>query len=352
MLRLGLVRGMRVHAHAREMLRAATPRAVAANGMHMSAVARWATPTNSPPSPAYTIFDRDAKERQRTRAALRAPIDEHGQRDESRRGEPSRQTDYVRDMGAESLAERLLRHYPTIVELGAGAGHLRKFLDAEGTGVQKLIMCDTSAALLNRDKADDAKYPYEIERRVIDEEMLPFEENSLDCIIASGSLHWTNDLPGALVQIQRALKPDGVFLGYMLGGDTLFELRTSMMLAEQERHGGLSVHVSPMTETRDVSALLTRAGFTLQTVDIDEVTVQYPGLLELLHDLQDMGESNAVINRQTFLRRDTLLATAATYRGYLPATFAPIFMIGWKPSPTQRKPLARGSAEKSLKDVL
>lgn len=117
MLRLGLVRGMRVHAHAREMLRAATPRAVAANGMHMSAVARWATPTNSPPSPAYTIFDRDAKERQRTRAALRAPIDEHGQRDESRRGEPSRQTDYVRDMGAESLAERLL------VRASTDAGH-------------------------------------------------------------------------------------------------------------------------------------------------------------------------------------------------------------------------------------
>lgn len=149
----------------------------------------------------------------------------------------------------------------------------------------------------------------------MDEELLPFEENSLDCIIASGSLHWTNDLPGALVQIQRALKPDGVFLGYMLGGDTLFELRTSLMLAEQERHGGLSVHVSPMTESRDVSALLTRAGFTLQTVDTDEVTVHYPGLFELLHDLQDMGESNAVINRRAYLRRDTLLAAAATYRG-------------------------------------
>lgn len=220
------------------------------------------------------------------------------------------------------LMQDIKRPYPTIVELGAGAGHLRKFLDVPGTGVQKLIMCDTSgtwgayaAALLQRDSDDDAKYPFEIERRVVDEELLPFEENSLDCIIASGSLHWTNDLPGALVQIQRALKPDGVFLGYMLGGDTLFELRTSLMLAEQERHGGLSVHVSPMTESRDVSALLTRAGFTLQTVDTDEVTVHYPGLFELLHDLQDMGESNAVINRRAYLRRDTLLAAAATYRG-------------------------------------
>lgn len=213
--------------------------------------------------------------------------------------------------------------------------------------------------MLNRDRDDDAKYPFAIERRVVDEEMLPFDENSLDCIIASGSLHWTNDLPGALIQIQRALKPDGVFLGYMMGGDTLFELRSSLLVAEQERHGGLSVHVSPMTDTRDVSSLLTRAGFTLQTVDLDEVTVHYPGLFELLEDLRDMGESNAVINRRAYLRRDTLLAAAATYEalhgtpeGHLPATYAPIFMIGWKPSPDQRKPLERGSATHSLKDVL
>ncbi|WFD44336.1 hypothetical protein MPSI1_003003 [Malassezia psittaci] len=321
-----------------------------------------ATPTNAPPNPAYTIFDRNAKQLQRTRAALRAPVGEDGIKDESVRGELSRKTDYVRDFAAENLAERLLdikRNYPTIVELGAGAGHLRKFLDAEGTGVQKLIMCDTSDAMLRRDQQDDHKYPYEIERRLIDEEFLPFEENSLDCIIASGSLHWTNDLPGALVQIQRALKPDGVFIGYMLGGDTLFELRTSLMLAEQERHGGLSVHVSPMTETRDVSSLLTRAGFTLQTVDLDELTVHFPSMLELLQDLQNMGESNAVINRQTYLRRDTLIAADAIYKalhgtdeGHYPATFAPIFMIGWKPSPTQRKPLERGSAKKSLKEVL
>ncbi|WFD00161.1 hypothetical protein MYAM1_002908 [Malassezia yamatoensis] len=329
-----------------------------------------ATPTNGPPNPAYTIFDRNAKQQQRTRAALRAPVGENGTIDESLRGEPSRKTDYVRDFAAENLAERLLdikRDYPTILELGAGAGQLRKFLDAKGTGVQKLIMCDTSDAMLQRDQQDDHLYPYEIERRLIDEEFLPFEENSLDCIIASGSLHWTNDLPGALVQIQRALKPDGVFIGYMLGGDTLFELRTSLMLAEQERHGGLSVHVSPMTETRDVSSLLTRAGFTLQTVDLDELTVHYPSMLELLQDLQNMGESNAVINRQTYLRRDTLIAADAIYKGtshgsyqalhgteegHYPATFAPIFMIGWKPSPTQRKPSERGSAQKSLKEVL
>ena len=86
-------------------------------------------------------------------------------------------------------------------------------------------MCDTSEALLNRDRHLDDQFPFEFERRVIDEELLPFEPDSIDCIVASGSLHWTNDLPGALIQIQRALKPDGVFIGYMLGGDTLFELR-------------------------------------------------------------------------------------------------------------------------------
>lgn len=229
-----------------------------------------------------------------------------------------------------------------IVELGAGAGHLRHHLDANSSGVEKLIMCDMSEAMLHRDAHLDAQFPYKIERQVIDEEWLPFEENSLDCVIAPGSLHWTNDLPGALIQIQRVLKPDGVFLGYMLGGETLFELRyvtlthssTSMMLAEQEREGGLSVHVSPMTDTKDVSSLLTRAGFTLQTVDIDELTVNYPSMFELVQDLRDMGESNAVINRRPFLHRDTLIAAAATYQalhgseeGHVPATYAQIYMV-------------------------
>lgn len=186
----------------------------------------------------------------------------------------------------------------------------------------------------------------EIERRVIDEENLPFPENSVDCIVASGSLHWTNDLPGALIQIQRALKPDGVFLGYMLGGETLFELRTSLMLAEQERRGGLGVHVSPMTDTRDVSSLLTRAQFTLQTVDLDEIAIRYPSMFELLQDLQDMGESNAAVHRAPFLHRDTLIAAAATYRAMhgdadgVPATFAQIYMVRDEPHPDRLEAVA------------
>lgn len=210
----------------------------------------------------------------------------------------------------------------------------------------------------------------------MDEEKLPFEENSLDCVICCGTLHWTNDLPGALVQIQRALKPDGVFIGAICGGDTLFELRTSLQLAEQEREGGISPRVSPMagtslswrlhivlltrlTDSRDMVSLLSRAGFNIPTVDTDEIEVGYPGLYELMKDLQDMGESNAVIHRRPILKRDTLLAAGAIYSllhgnedGSVPATFSVIYLVGWKPDPSQRKPLKRGQSSHSMKDVL
>lgn len=270
-------------------------------------------------------------------------------------------TDYVRMAAAENICERIMdirRNYETIVEVGSGPGYLRHFLDAERTGVKKIIMCDSSREMLYRDAHLDDKFPFEIERVVVDEEALPFEPDSFDCIVSSGALHWTNDLPGALIQIRQALKPDGVFLGSMYGGDTLFELRTSLQLAEQEREGGISPRISPMTDTRDCSSLLTRAGYSLPTVDIDEVSVGYPSIFELMHDLQDMGESNAVINRRPLLRRDTLLAASAIYSALhgqeqgVPATFAIIYLIGWKPHPSQSKPAERGSATHSMKDVL
>ncbi len=275
---------------------------------------------------------------------------------DSTRGEPSRQTDYVRRAIAESLADRvqdIKRDFPTIVELGAGPGFLRHYLDPNGCGTKKIIMCDTSEALLNRDRHLDDQYKFEVERHVIDEEVLPFEEASLDCVVVSGGLHWTNDLPGVLVQIRRALKPDGVFIAGLCGGDTLFELRTSLQLAEQEREGGISPRISPMADTRDMASLLSRAGFTIPTVDVDELAVGYPSMYELMHDLRDMGESNAVINRRGQLRRDTLLSAGAIYQAMhgneegpegpegVPATFQLIFLIGWSPSPTQPKALKR-----------
>lgn len=139
---------------------------------------------------------------------------------------------------------------------------------------------------------------------VVDEEALPFDENSQEAILSSMALHWVNDLPGTLIQIRRSLKPDGVFIGAVLGGDTLFELRTSLQLAELEREGGISPRVSPMTDSQSMSSLLNRAGFALPTVDVDEVKINYPSVFELVEDLRAMGESNAVLQRCVGLARD------------------------------------------------
>ncbi|KAG8986418.1 hypothetical protein FRB90_004010, partial [Tulasnella sp. 427] len=214
-----------------------------------------------------------------------------------------------------------------------------------------------------------------------DEERLleSIPRNSQDAVVSCLSLHWVNDLPGALIQAREALKPDGVFIGAMFGGDTLFELRTSLQLAETEREGGISPRVSPMTQTSDVSNLMARAGFNLLTVDTDEVKVAYPSMWELLEDLRDMGESNAVVKRRHFLKRDTLLAASSIYKGTvrnrktkamegahdiistalhgnedgsIPATFEIVYMIGWKPDASQPKPLERGTGKTNLKDVL
>lgn len=193
-----------------------------------------------------------------------------------------------------------------------------------------------------------------------DQESLPFEAASFDLVLSSLSLHWINDLPGMLAQINQVLKPDCAFMGAMLGGDTLFELRTSLQLAEQERRGGLSPRVSPLADVRDCGGLLQRAGFKMLTVDVDDIIVDYPSTFDLMTDLQLMGESNAIMGREMGpIRRDVLLATEAIYRelhgnenGTIPATFRIIYMIGWHDSPAMPKPLPRGSGETNLKDIL
>jgi len=193
-----------------------------------------------------------------------------------------------------------------------------------------------------------------------DEESLPFAPGSFDLVLSSLSLHWINDLPGVLAQINNLLKPDCPFMGAMLGGALLFELRTSLQLAEQERRGGISPRVSPLADVRDVGGLLQRAGFKMLTVDVDDIIVDYPSTFALMEDLQAMGESNAVLGREMgAIGRDVLLANEAIYRelhgnedGSIPATFRIIYMIGWHDSPDQAKPLKRGSGEVNLKDIL
>lgn len=223
-----------------------------------------------------------------------------------------------------------------------------------------LLAVDSSETLLYRDADQPFNSEINMTRQVLsDEETLPFEANTFDLVLSSLSMHWINDLPGVLAQINNILKPDCAFVGAMFGGDTLFELRTSLQLAEQERRGGISPHVSPLADVRDVGGLLQRAGFKMLTVDVDDIIVDYPDTFALMQDMQAMGESNAVLGREMGgIQRDVLLANDAIYRelhgnedGSIPATFRMIYMIGWKESKDQRQPLPRGSGEISLKDV-
>lgn len=229
------------------------------------------------------------------------------------------------------------------------------------TRVTELVAADSSESLLYRDADHDFNKKINITRQVLeDEEMIPFEPSSFDLVMSSLSMHWINDLPGVLSQINSILKPDAPFIGAMLGGDTLFELRTSLQLAEQERRGGISPHVSPLADVRDVGGLLQKAGFKMLTVDVDDIIVDYPDTFALMEDLQAMGESNAILGREMGpIRRDVLMANDAIYRelhgnpdGTIPATFRIIYMIGWREGENQPKPLARGSGEMNLKDIL
>lgn len=182
-------------------------------------------------------------------------------------------------------------------------------------------------------------------------------------MISNLALHWLNDLPGIFKSINNFMKPDGAFLASLFGGETLYELRSSLQLAEQERIGGLASHISPFTKIRDVGALLNRAGFTMLTIDTDEMVIGYPSMFELLHDLKAMGESNAAFNRPLTISRDVLLAASTIYEEMYPkkhpetnengiqATYQVIYFIAWKKHESQPKPLERGSANVSFKDL-
>jgi NADH dehydrogenase [ubiquinone] 1 alpha subcomplex assembly factor 5 len=190
-------------------------------------------------------------------------------------------------------------------------------------------------------------------------ETLPYEADSFDVVLSSLSLHWINDLPGLLRHVYRVLKPDAPCVGVMLGGDTLFELRTALQLAEMERRGGMATRMSPLADVRDVGGLLQGAGFKLLTVDVDDIIVDFPDIFALMRDLQAMGEGNAVFGREMGpIQRDVLVAADSIYKelhgedGKCPATFRMIYMIGWKDAPGQARPLERGSGMVSIKDVL
>ncbi|XP_059410646.1 arginine-hydroxylase NDUFAF5, mitochondrial [Carassius carassius] len=289
---------------------------------------------------AMNVFDRSMKRSQKQWASSLLDSDKY---------------DYLRDEVGSRLADRVYdvsRTFPLALDVGCGKSHIAEHLSKDI--VERLFLTDISdSSLRNRKKCE-----MPTQCVLADEEFLPFKENTFDLVLSSLSLHWINDLPGAFRQIHQVLKPDGVFIGAMVGGETLYELRCSLQLAELEREGGFAPHISPYTAVKDLGNLLGQAGFNMLTVDIDEVQVHYPGMLEVMSDLQGMGESNCAWNRKSLLHRDTILAAAAIYKemygnedGSVPATFQILYMIGWKPHESQAKPAKRGSANVSFADL-
>ena len=188
---------------------------------------------------------------------------------------------------------------------------------------------------------------------------LGIEAGSADLIVSLMTLHWANDLPGALSQIRRALKPDGLFLGTLLGAGTLKELRAVLTEAELAERGGAQARVSPFADGFDGAGLLQRAGFALPVSDVDRLTVRYPDLLALIRDLRAMGETNVLTGTIRPLTRSIVARAAALYSerhgeadGRIPATFEIVNLAGWAPHESQPKPLPRGSAKVRLADAL
>jgi SAM-dependent methyltransferase len=259
----------------------------------------------------------------------------------------------LQDEVAERLTERLddvRRRFAVALALGTRRALIARRLEARG-GTETVIEADMAVGLGGLRPGLNL---------VCDEEALPFAERSFDLVLSCLDLHWVNDLPGALIQSRRALKPDGLFLGALFGGETLHELRAAFLEAESEHEGGAGLHVSPCVDVRDAGGLLQRAGFALPVVDADRIVLRYADPLSLMADLRAMGEANALRERRRrFLRRSTLGAVCATYRhrfgakdGTVPATFEVLYLTGWSPHESQQKPLAPGSGQTSLAKVL
>ena len=259
----------------------------------------------------------------------------------------------VREVGERLVArlEDVKRRFAFVLDLGCHSGQLAPLLRRQAAPAL-LVEADLSPRMVARAGGTA--------RVVADEEWLPIRADSLDLVVSVLSLHWVNDLPGALVQIRQALRPDGLLLAAMLGGDTLFELREAFLQAEASREGGVRPHVSPFPDVETLGALLQRTGFALPVVDSDRITVTYDSATALMHDLRAMGEANATQGRaRHFARRETLRALESCYReafghedGRIPATFQVLYLTGWKPHDSQQQPARRGSATVGLAAAL
>jgi SAM-dependent methyltransferase len=289
----------------------------------------------NPVNPSPVIIDRDLLRARGRRALALGP------------------STFLLDRVAEELADRLasvLRTFPCGLDLGTPADALRRALAGSG----KIEAIIAAHALV---RAEAGRTGLAV---VADEEALPFRDGALDLVVSALALHFVNDLPGTLVQIRRALRPDGLFVAALFGGDTLTELRAAFAAAEAEMEDGISPRVLPFADLRDLGSLLQRAGFALPVTDVDRLTVRYPSPLALMHDLRRMGATNPLVDRSRRpLRRATLARMLEIYAqrfadpdGRIRATFEIIFLSGWAPHESQQKPLAPGSAKTRLADAL
>ena len=262
--------------------------------------------------------------------------------------------DFLYRAVARQLAERLSeinRAFRRAVLVGTGAGVVAGALARPGRSLRQI---DLSPAMARAAGAEV------LDADALATERLPLEEGAYDLVVSTLLLHAMNDPVGQLVQMRRALVPDGLMIATLFGGRTLHELRAAFAEAEVACEGGLSPRVAPMGEVRDLGNLLGRAGFALPVADVETFTVTYPSPLHLMRELRAMGETNVMhARRRTPLRRETLMraceiyaANFATPEGRIRATFEIVFLTGWAPAPNQQKPLPPGSAKMRLADAL
>jgi len=246
---------------------------------------------------------------------------------------------FLLDRVAEDMAERLhavLREFKSAADLGTPGAQVCNALTGRADQLARIDLPD------------------------LESEPLPFAAESLDLVVSALAFQFVNDLPGVLAQIRRALKPDGLLLAAMIGGDTLTELRQSFASAEAECEGGVSPRVAPFADLRDVGALLQRAGFALPVTDVDRIVVRYDSAFALMQDLRRMGATNILVERRRMpTRRVTMLRMAQIYGerfadsdGRIRATFDVIWLSGWAPHESQQKPLQPGSAKAGLAEAV
>lgn len=278
--------------------------------------------------------------------------------------------DYLRDEVATRVVDRLqdiTRPLPHAVDIFCGSAHILRAVQAVSnpSRIESLTHCDLHPSILSRAQTFyDGNLAGPDRQFVLDNEQapIPIEDGTLDLVISSGALHWVNDLPLLLRRAARLLKPDGLFLAAMFGGDTLQELRISLQLAEDEMRGRLAPRISPMVRLRDAAGLVSGAGLALTTADVDRIIVPFTDMFALMRHLKGMGETNALTTREIHCGRKVFERASRIYeerygftdeqgRKCVPATFEVVHMNGWAPAVSQPRAKERGSAQFSIGDL-